>query len=51
MIKRIDERITTEVEKILEKETLSNEEVRILIDVKNDIKMEEKMKKMIEFAS
>jgi hypothetical protein len=51
MIEKIDERIAKEVDKILAKEELTSEEVRILIDIKNDIKMEEKMKRMIEFAS
>ena len=51
MINKIDEKLKEEVDKILSKNKLTSEEVRILLDVKSDIKFEEKMKKMIEFAS
>lgn len=51
MIKLIDEKLKKEVSKILEKEEISTEEIRILIDVKNDLKFDEKMKRMIEFSS
>lgn len=51
MINKIDEKLKEEVDKILSKNKLTSEEVRILLDVKSDIKFEEKMKKMIEFTS
>ena len=51
MVEKIDKKILEEAEKILSKETLTSEEVRIILDIKNDLKLEEKMKKMIEFAS
>lgn len=51
MINKIDEKLKEEVDKILSKNKLTSEEIRILLDVKSDIKFEEKMKKMIEFTS
>ena len=51
MINKIDEKLKEEVDKILSKNKLTSDEVRILLDVKSDIKFEEKMKKMIEFTS
>ena len=51
MIEKIDEKIAEQVEKILSKEELKSDEIQVLLSVKNDIKLEEKMKKMIEFAS
>ena len=51
MIKKIDKKVAEEVEKLLAKENLKSDEIQVLLSVKNDIKLEEKMKKMIEFAS
>ena len=51
MIEKIDKKIIEEVDKILLKEALTTSEIQILLTVKNDIKFEEKMKKMIEFTS
>ncbi len=51
MIEKIDEKIAKEVEKVLSKEDLKSDEIQILLSVKNDLKFEEKMKKMIEFTS
>lgn len=50
MIEKINERLDEEVKKILSKEELSSEEIQILITIKNDLKFDEKMKKMIEFT-
>lgn len=51
MIEKIDKKVTEEVEKLLIKEDLKSDEIQVLLSVKNDIKFEEKMKKMIEFTS
>lgn len=51
MIKKIDEKIEKAIEKILTKEDLTVEEIQMLLLVKNDLKFEEKVKKMIEFTS
>lgn len=51
MIEKIDKKIADEIEKILAKQDLKSDEIQILLSVKNDIKFEEKMKKMIEFTS
>ena len=51
MIEKIDKKITKEVEKLLNKEDLTSDEIQALLSVKNDIKFEEKFKKMVEFAS
>ena len=51
MIEKIDEKITFEVEKLLVKKDLKPDEIQILLSIKNDIKFEEKMKRMIEFTS
>lgn len=51
MIEAIDKKIVEEVEKLLTKEDLKSDEIQILLSVKNDLKFEEKMKKMIEFTS
>lgn len=51
MIEKIDKKIADEIEKILTKQDLKSDEIQILLSVKNDIKFEEKMKKMIEFTS
>ena len=51
MIEKIDKKIADEIEKILKKQDLKSDEIQILLSVKNDIKFEEKMKKMIEFTS
>lgn len=51
MIEKIDKKIAEEIEKILAKQDLKSDEIQILLSVKNDIKFEEKMKKMIEFTS
>ena len=50
MINKIDEKIKNEIEKILEKEDLTFDEIQILISYKNDLKFEEKMKKMVEMT-
>ena len=51
MIEKIDKKVTEEVEKLLAKEDLKSDEIQVLLSVKNDIKFEEKMKRMIEFTS
>lgn len=51
MIEKIDKKVAEEVEKLLAKEDLKSDEIQILLSVKNDVKFEEKMKKMIEFTS
>lgn len=51
MIEKIDEKIAKELEKILAKEDLTTDEIETLISIKNDLKFEEKMRKMVEFAS
>lgn len=51
MIEKIDEKIAKELEKILAKEDLTTDEIKTLISIKNDLKFEEKMRKMVEFAS
>lgn len=51
MIEKIDEKIAKELEKILAKEDLTTDEIEVLISIKNDLKFEEKMRKMVEFAS
>ena len=51
MIEKIDKKIAEEIEKILAKQDLKSDEIQILLSVNNDIKFEEKMKKMIEFTS
>ena len=51
MIEKIDKKIVEEVEKLLTKEDLEINEIEILLAVKNDLKFEEKMKRMIEFTS
>lgn len=51
MIERIDEKINSELEKLLTKDTLTSDEIEILLHIKSDLKFEEKMKKMVEFAS
>lgn len=51
MIEKIDEKIAKELEKILAKEDLTTDEIEALISIKNDLKFEEKMRKMVEFAS
>ena len=51
MIEKIDKKIEEEAEKLLEKEDLKSDEIQVLLSLKNDLKLEEKMKKMIEFAS
>ena len=51
MIEKIDKKVAEEIEKLLVKEDLKSDEIQILLSVKNDIKFEEKMKKMIEFTS
>ena len=51
MIEKIDKKVAEEIEKILAKEDLKSDEIQILLSVKNDIKFEEKMRKMIEFTS
>lgn len=51
MIEAIDKKIVEEVERLLTKEDLKSDEIQILLSVKNDLKFEEKMKKMIEFTS
>ena len=42
MIEKIDKKI--------EKEDLKSDEIQVLLSIKNDIKFEEKMRKMVEFA-
>lgn len=51
MIEKIDEKIAKELEKVLTKEDLTTDEIEALISIKNDLKFEEKMRKMVEFAS
>lgn len=51
MIEKIDKKVVEEVEKLLTKEDLETNEIEILLAVKNDLKFEEKMKRMIEFTS
>ena len=51
MIEKIDKKVVEEVEKLLTKEDLEINEIEILLAVKNDLKFEEKMKRMIEFTS
>lgn len=51
MIEKIDKKVAEEIEKLLVKEDLKSDEIQILLSVKNDIKFEEKMRKMIEFTS
>lgn len=51
MIEKVDEKIAKELEKILAKEDLTTDEIKTLISIKNDLKFEEKMRKMVEFAS
>ena len=51
MIDKIDTRLNEEVKKLLSKEDLKAEEIQVLLAIKNDLKFDEKMKKMIEFAS
>lgn len=50
MIEKINEKIKVEIEKILLKENLISEEIQLLLNYKNDLKFDEKMKKMIEFS-
>ena len=50
MIAKIDEKLKKEVEKLLEKEDLTDVEVQVLLAIKNDLKFEEKMKTMFELA-
>ena len=51
MIEKIDKKIVEELEKLLAKEELKSDEIQVLLSIKNDIKFEEKMRKMIEFTS
>ena len=51
MIDKIDTRLNEEVKKLLSKEDLKAEEIQVLLAIKNDLEFDEKMKKMIEFAS
>lgn len=51
MIEKIDKKVVEEIEKLLTKEDLEIKEIEILLAVKNDLKFEEKMKRMIEFTS
>lgn len=51
MIEKIDKKVAEEVEKLLAKEELKSDEIQVLLSVKNDIKFEEKMKRMIQFTS
>lgn len=51
MIEKIDKKVAEEIKKLLAKEDLKSDEIQILLSVKNDIKFEEKMRKMIEFTS
>ncbi len=51
MVEKIDIKIKEELEKILSKETLTSEEIQVLISIKADLKFDEKIKRMIEFTS
>ena len=51
MVEKIDIKIKEELEKILSKDTLTCEEIQTLISIKSDLKFDEKIKKMVEFAS
>ena len=50
MLEKINIKVEEEIEKILKKEKLTSDEIQILLSVKNDIKFDEKMKKMIELT-
>ena len=50
MLEKINKKIEEEIEKLLDKEDLTIEEVSVLLSYKNEIKFDEKMKKMVEFA-
>lgn len=50
MIEEIDKKINEEVEKILAKENLESNDIQVLLAIKNDLKFDEKMKKMMEFT-
>ncbi|MBO7611049.1 MAG: hypothetical protein J6T23_02435 [Elusimicrobia bacterium] len=50
MIEKIDKKINEELEKLLSKEDLKSDEIQVLLSIKNDIKFDEKMKKMMEFT-
>lgn len=51
MIEKIDEKIEIEAKKLLEKETLTTDEIQVLLSIKNDLKFKENMKTMLGFAS
>ena len=51
MIEKIDKKVVEEVEKLLTKKDLETNEIEILLAVKNDLKSEEKMKRMIEITT
>lgn len=50
MIEKINKKIDEELEKLLSKEDLKSDEIQVLLSIKNDIKFDEKMKKMMEFT-
>ena len=50
MIEKIDKKINEELEKLLSKEDLKSDEIQVLLSIKNDIKFDEKMKKIMEFT-
>ena len=49
MIEKINKKLEKEIIKILDKEELTFEDVQILSMYRNDLKFEEKMKRMAEF--
>jgi len=51
MIEEIDAKLKEEANKLIAKKTLTKDDILVLIQIKNEFKFVEELKKMIDFAS
>ncbi len=51
MIEEIDAKLKEEANKLIAKKVLTKDDIQVLIQIKNEFKFVEELKKMIDFAS